>query len=134
MFNNKYGTFGYFVPFNFFLVLSGLTLAIYASILTVKKLFTTLWSYQYTGFNFFNRLFEWNFDLLATSQVSLIGYAAVFAGILILVFSLIFTRTKASEKKPGILGYLFLFFLYQLWWIGAIVAWIRAKGRNVEWR
>ena len=132
LFSNKYGMYGYFLPFNFGLIFSGLVLFFMTTYLSLKNVFKTLWSYQYTGFNFFDHLFDWHFDIFATRRVSLVGYTAFMAGIAIMFLSLYITKTKAKNKKLGIVGYPFLFFLYQIWWIGAIVAVVR--GKKISWR
>jgi len=132
LFNNKLGLFGYFTPFNYILLFSGMTLFYAATYLSISKVVQTLWQYQYTGFNFFEHFFEFNIDLLRTSQISLVGTFAFLCTVFIMFSGLYLTKKKIAQKKIGILGFPFLFFLYQIYWTGALIAVLSKK--TVKWR
>lgn len=131
-FKRQYGLFAYFVPFNYLLVALGLILFVTTTALSLSNLIESLWYFQYTNFNFLDRLFDWEPDILSLGRISFIGYTAFIWGIVIMVMGLMTTRRSLREKKLGMLGYPFLFFLYQIWWIGAVGAVVR--GKKVKWR
>jgi cellulose synthase/poly-beta-1,6-N-acetylglucosamine synthase-like glycosyltransferase len=132
MMNSKYGLFAYFVPFHITLLLLGILLFAMATIIGVTNMAEYLFNFRHTGFNFFERLFETQIDLLAIKQVSIIGYSSFIAGVLIMVLSLYYVRANVSKKKVGAFMYPMLFLLYQLYWIGALYSVLR--GKKVEWR
>jgi hypothetical protein len=41
-------------------------------------------------------------------------------------------RQKFTKNKLGLIGYPFLFFLYQIFWAGSIIAILKRK--KVKWR
>ncbi len=132
IFNKKLGVFGYFAPFNYVLVGSGLLLFYASTYLTISRLLETLWHYHYTNYNFFDHLFDFHFDILAISRIYLVGFFAFLFTLFIMVAGLKMTGKHFSEKKVGLLGFPYMFFLYQLFWSGAIFAVLR--GKNVKWR
>ena len=128
---SKYGLFGYFIPYNFFLIGLGLFVFTFSTILWLSKNLKELWLYHYTGFNFFEHL-SLNIDLLQFGRVNILGATLFSATILLMIVGIIFTRRRFSDHKMGILGYPFLFFLYQIFWGGALLAVI--KGNKIKWR
>lgn len=130
--NKKLGLFRYATPFNFLLISSGMMLFYASTYMGISKFLNKLWQYQYTGFNFFKDFFDFNIDLFATSQISLVGFCAFFFTLFIMFSGLWLTRKKVGAKKIGMLGFPFMFFLYQIFWTGAILAALRKK--RVKWR
>lgn len=128
---SKYGLFGYFIPYNFFLIGLGLFVFSFSTILWLSKNLKELWLYHYTGFNFFEHL-SLSIDLLQFGRVNILGASLFSATILLMIVGIIFTRRRFSDHKMGILGYPFLFFLYQIFWGGALLAVI--KGNKIKWR
>lgn len=127
----KYGLFAYFIPYNFILIGLGLFLFTFSTILFLTKNIKELLLYRYTGFNFFEHL-SLNIDILNYGRVNILGASLLMATIFLMFIGIIFTRRKFSEHKLGMLGYPFLFFLYQIYWGGALLAVI--KGRRIKWR
>ncbi|MFW5879638.1 MAG: glycosyltransferase [bacterium] len=127
----KYGFFAYFIPYNFFLIGMGLFLFTFSTILFLNKNIKELLLYRYTGFNFFENL-SLNIDILGYGRVNILGVSLLMATILLMLIGIIFTKRKFSEHKLGMLGYPFLFFLYQIYWGGALLAIV--KGRRIKWR
>ncbi len=132
MFNKKLGMFGYWVPFNFLLIFSGLALAFYTTYLTLSKSIEGLLNFRYTGWNFFNWWDHWEFDVLTISRVNLTGFLAIMLTFLLLFWGLKYVKQKATVRKLGIVAYPLLFILYQIWWAGAI--WATIKRQKVKWR
>jgi len=128
----KYGTFGYFVLFNYSLIFLGMILFIGSLYLGATNIFNNLIYISQTNFNFLEQLKYLQFDILATGQISLLGFIALGTTMLTAVVGLVLTKTKISEKKLGLLGYPLLFFLYQFFWILSVVAVIR--GKKIKWR
>ncbi|MEM3122200.1 MAG: glycosyltransferase family 2 protein [Candidatus Pacearchaeota archaeon] len=131
-FNKKLGTFGYFAPFNFFLIFLGMALFYASTFLATSRLFKGLKYYFYTGFNFFEHLLKFEIDLLATQQLTLIGVFAFILTVIVMLIGLKITKNDIKKKKVGILGFPFMFFLYQIFWTGAIFSVI--FKRNIKWR
>lgn len=131
-FKRKYGLFAFFVPFNYLLITLGLILFVSTTWLSLSNLLESLQYFQYTNFNFFERLLEWSPDILSLGRISFIGYTAFIWGIVIMFMGLTTTKKSFREKRLGMIGYPFLFFLYQIWWIGALGAVVR--GKRIKWR
>ena len=132
VFNKKLGLFGFFIPYNYTLVFLGLMLFMVSTFMGLSNLFEQLWFFKYTHFNFLDRIFDFDFDLLRLSAVSFIGFSSLLAAILIMVAGLKFTNKEFKTKKIGMLAYPFIFFLYQIFWTGAIIAVLR--GKKIKWR
>lgn len=131
LFSSKYGLFGYFMPFNFSLIFIGLGLFAASTYLWLSKSLEGLLYFRYTNFNFFEHL-KFSFDILEYGRVNLLGLTMFSATILLMVIGIIYTRKKFSSNRVGLLGYPFLFFLYQIYWGGALLAVLR--GRKIKWR
>jgi cellulose synthase/poly-beta-1,6-N-acetylglucosamine synthase-like glycosyltransferase len=132
LFNSKYGLFGYFVPLQVLLLFLGMILFSASTIVGVMNTADGLSGYQYTGFNFMDHIFDYKFDWLNFKQVWFIGLCSFLTGITLMFICLHYTRQKYSKKKAGMLGYPLLFFLYQLYWLGAIA--VTLRGKRITWR
>jgi peptidoglycan-N-acetylglucosamine deacetylase len=130
--NKKYGYFGLFVFLNFAIILSGLALFNLTVYLGLSNLVESLLYYQYTSFNYFEQLKSFNLDLLMISRSSMLGLLSLFFTFATLFAGLYFTKTRWSKKLAGAAAYPLLFFLYQLFWIVSITAFV--TGRKVKWR
>jgi cellulose synthase/poly-beta-1,6-N-acetylglucosamine synthase-like glycosyltransferase len=131
-FSSRYGVFGHFVPFHIVLLLLGISLFTFAVILSVFNTAKHLYSFRYTGFNYFDRIFDLQIDWLTFRQASIVGYLSFIMGILIMVVSLYYLRTHLKSRKTGIALYPLLFLLYQLYWLGALFTVLR--GKKIQWR
>lgn len=132
LFKRKFGIFGFFIPFNYLLIILGLTVFAVTTYLSLSRGIETLWNFHYTGWNFFAGLRDWEFDILRWGRVSILGITGFLFSLIMLVFGITFTKKDCRNRKLGLLGYPFLFFLYQIFWIGAFFAVIRRK--KVSWR
>ena len=132
LFRKKYGVFAFLIPFNYSLIVFGLVLFLYASYLGFSKLFENLLHFRYTDYNLFQRLFDWHFDILNYGQVNMLSMTVFLGGILLMIFGLKAAKKSFAKKRFGMLGYPFLFILYQVFWLGSIIAFLR--GRKVKWR
>lgn len=132
MLKRKYGLFSFTVPFNYLLVLLGLVLFISSLYLGVSHIITNLFHLQYTSVSLWDRIMNFKIDILSMSTVSFIGMSAFFLSILVIVFGMKMSRKKLMKKKTGIVFFPLMFFLYQIFWIGSVIAVIR--GKKVKWR
>ncbi len=132
VFKKEYGLFGFFIPFNYSLIGLGLVLFGASTYLLFSKTLDNILYFKYTNFNFLDHIFDFNWDILNYSRVNLLGMGLFVGTVVLMLMGLKFTRKKYSDNKLGLLGYPFLFFLYQLYWGGAILAAIR--GKRVKWR
>jgi cellulose synthase/poly-beta-1,6-N-acetylglucosamine synthase-like glycosyltransferase len=132
MFNRKLGMFGYFIPFNYFLIMMGLIVSICSIYLALSKTIEELIYFNYTNFNFLDYLFSHNFDLLTYGRINLLGASMLVATIVFMLVGIKWSRRKYNENVIGLLGYPFLYLLYQIYWIGAIFAVIKRK--EIKWR
>ena len=130
--NSKYGAFGYFVFVNYMLIFLGMTLFGISLFLAGKKLIQNIGYYSYTGFPILDWIRQYQFDVLSFSSIEILGWIALLFTLTTLIIGLIFSRTDVRNKKTGAIGFMFLFFLYQLFWTIAIAAVIR--GRKIKWR
>lgn len=127
----KHGLFGFLIPFNHLIIAFGIMLVMASLWLTGTNMIEGLLSLQYTGFNILERLSMFTIDPLRVGTVTLTGVLGFAATITMLGFGLRYVRTD-NAKLPGIIGYPALFFLYQIFWIGAIASYI--SRRTVSWR
>jgi len=132
LFKRRYGLFGFFLPFNYTLIALGLGVFLYTTYLGLSHLFTNLWNFHYTNFNFVESLKYWRFDILTFGRVSLLGLVAFLFTIVLLFVGLYYTRKDLKGRKLGVVCYPLLFFLYQIFWISAFNAVFRRK--KVSWR
>jgi len=132
LFKKRYGFFGYFIPLNYTLIGLGLLLFVYTDYLSLSKVLKNILYFQYTNFNFLERLFDWEFDILNFNTLSILGNVMFLATIIVMIIGIYFARKSFNDKKWGMVGYPFLFLLYQIFWLGAIVAVV--KGKKVKWR
>jgi len=131
IFDKKYNFFAYYIPYHFFLIGLGLLTFVTSLYLIVKKFSDYFGYYSYTHFNFFDHL-KWNVDLLTYGQVNVVGLSMIVATIFLLVVGTYGARKRLRDNWLGSIGYLFLFFLYQIFWIGAIAAVLR--NRKIKWK
>lgn len=130
--NSKYGMFGYFVFFNYMLIMFGLALFLSSLYLTVSKIVTDVLHYQYTNWNILQRLFDYKFDLLTMSRASVLGTISLIFTLLVLFMGLYMTKTKVVRKRIGVIEYPFLFLFYQIFWFISLAAFI--GGKKIKWR
>ena len=88
--------------------------------------------FRYTGFSIFSHMLEFELDLLRIRSVEILGYFAFGVTLVLMFVGLRVSGTRMRDKIIGMLGYPLLFFLYQIFWIGAFIAVIR--GRKIAWR
>ena len=130
--NSKYGMFGYVIFTNYMLILLGLILFGTSLYLGASHVVENIGYYTYTGIDIAQWWRNFHIDFLNLGRTAILGYLSVLFTFVMLTIGLILTRTNASKKKAGIIGYAFMFFLYQLFWTVAIIAVIR--GRIIKWR
>jgi cellulose synthase/poly-beta-1,6-N-acetylglucosamine synthase-like glycosyltransferase len=132
IFTTRQGLFSAFIVFNYSLIFVGIILFLSSMYLAASHLTQQLWEYQYTGWNFLENLKEYRFDILRFSGIEIIGLMGLLSTFVLLGLGLYYTRTNVRHKKAAIAGYPVLFFLYQLWWIAAIISAVR--GKRVKWK
>lgn len=132
LFSSRYGAFGLFIPFTYLLVASGLIVFASTTYLSASNAIEGLLNLRHLGPDFWHHLFNWEFDLLRIGQTSIVGWTALGMAFITLWAGLRYTRHERYPRTIGILGYPLLFFLYQIWWGGALVTFIR--GKKIRWR
>lgn len=132
MFDKRAGMFGFFIPFNYLLILLGMVLFYASTYLMLSRLWKHLWNMRHTGFDILRDLQYFELDFFRLGRVSLVGFTAFLLTFILLYMGLRYTRQRYSEKAIGIIGYPLLFFLYQIYWTGAWLSVMR--GRKVKWR
>ncbi|MAH32913.1 hypothetical protein CL615_00830 [archaeon] len=127
---NKVGLFGYFIPYNYMLIASGLGLFIFSIYLTMSNTFKILSYYALTNYNFFSN-WTFNFDVLGISLFVFFGISGIL-GMVLLVTSGLNASRNSPKKKPSLyLGYFMLFLLYQAFWLASFF--IVLTKRKVRW-
>ncbi|MFO7710178.1 MAG: glycosyltransferase [Candidatus Woesearchaeota archaeon] len=130
-FNKKFGLFGYFIPFHYSLILLGLGLFFASTYLSISRFITETLLYRHNNFNFWKH-FAIEFDFLLYNKVNILAITMFGFTLLLMVTGIILTRKRVRERKIGLLGYPFLFFLYQIYWGGSL--WAVIRRRKVKWR
>jgi cellulose synthase/poly-beta-1,6-N-acetylglucosamine synthase-like glycosyltransferase len=131
LFNRSYGVFGFLIPLNYSIIALGMILFYSSLWLVGSNWFEGLWSLRYTGFNILERLSLITIDPLRIGTVTFTGILGITATILMLAIGLHLARGERA-KVPGIIGYPTLFIFYQIFWTGALVAYL--SKRKHSWR
>ncbi|MBN1157577.1 glycosyltransferase family 2 protein [Candidatus Woesearchaeota archaeon] len=131
-FKKRYGVFSYFTPFNYLLISMGLVLFFVSTYLGISKLIKNLIPFRYTGFNFFDRLFDIDIDLLTINRLTIVGYSCFIFSLVVMFAGVILTKQSIAKKKYGLIGFPLMFFLYQYFWTISIIAVMR--GKKIKWR
>jgi len=131
LFNKKYGLFSFFTALNFTLIFLGLSLFLTSIWLTLSRFFQNLSYYQYTNYNFFD-YWNFNFNILHYGRIDILGISMFIWTIFLMTLGLILARQKFGDNKQGLIGYPFMFLLYQLFWFESILAVINKK--KIKWR
>jgi len=132
LFNPKYGFFGFIVPYTFLLIISGLGLFLMTIYLLFSNLISLAQFLQYVNNSTIQRILEVRFDILTISGINIVGIMALFTSISLIVIGLFFTGKSIWKRKMGVFAFPLLFFLYQFYWMRAILAVI--SGRTTKWR
>jgi cellulose synthase/poly-beta-1,6-N-acetylglucosamine synthase-like glycosyltransferase len=132
LFNTELGVFGFFIPYNFSLILLGVFLFIFSAIVSAYNSYKSLSFYRLTGFNFLSHL-EFKIDPL--SIFSIYSLLVIFS--FVMTFSMTFFGLRILKKDlrknfAGFFGFLYLFILYQVFWISSIYAFV--FKRRIQWR
>jgi hypothetical protein len=131
-FRNKHGFFGWFAPLNQILILLGMILFFYTGYLGISNMVQNIQYLQYADFDVIGRLMAYRIDWLTFNKTSIFGYSSLLGTILLVVVGLRVANVSYKKKKAGIVGYIFMFFLYQIFWVGAY--WAVIRGKRVTWR
>ena len=115
-FRKKAGLFGYFVPFNYALIILGLGLFLLSLYLFFSNIIRNFSFYSLTNYNFFSNLL-WNFDILNISIFVFFGVFGIMGMITLVTFGLNATRNAQKKKVSVYFGYFLLFFMYQFFWL-----------------
>jgi cellulose synthase/poly-beta-1,6-N-acetylglucosamine synthase-like glycosyltransferase len=130
--NSKYGAFGFVIFINYMLIFLGLGLFGVSVYLLGSHIISNIGYYTYTGIPIMEWLRHFQFDVLNYGSTTILGIISILFTICTLLVGLALSHTSTRGKKTGVLGFLLMFFLYQLFWIIAIVAVVR--GRKIKWR
>jgi hypothetical protein len=88
--------------------------------------------YSLTNFNFFSHIFPLELDPLLMSSLTFFGIISMMFTVLGAIACLRISRKVLLEKLIGLIGFTFLFFLYQVFWAASIFNVV--LGRKVRWR
>jgi cellulose synthase/poly-beta-1,6-N-acetylglucosamine synthase-like glycosyltransferase len=132
MFKNKYGFFSYMMPYNYLVVMLGLTLFFASTYLGLKNLIQLVAHFQYSHFDLWQRLSNIRFDVLNFNTVSLVGFSALAFSIIMLLLGIKMARKSIQKKLRAIIFFPIMYFMYQIFWIGSILVVIR--GKKIKWR
>jgi cellulose synthase/poly-beta-1,6-N-acetylglucosamine synthase-like glycosyltransferase len=132
MFKKETGMLGFVYPYTYILITGGLLLFSYSLYLMISKAIQYISYYSLTNFNFFAHFSLQNIDLLTMGALSVLGVAAIMTTILTETIALVMTKNPIRKRIPGFIGFIFLFFLYQIFWGSSFVSAITRK--KVKWR
>ena len=132
MLKRKYGFFSFIYPYTYLLVTCGLLLFSLTIYLSVKNLFKSLSFFHLTNFNFFSHISFRMIDLLTISTLTIFGAIAIFTTVTFATVCLRVAKKDIRTRMPGFVGFVFLFFLYQIFWGSSIIS--ALTRRKVKWR
>ena len=128
---NKTGLFGYFIPYNFALIVSGLGLFFLSLYLTFSNIARSFSYYSLTNYNFFSNM-TFDLDVLNLGIFMFFGISGVLGMILLLTYGLKFSRNAPRKKLSLYFGYFVLFFLYQAFWLASFF--VVLFRRKLRWQ
>ncbi|MBI5072853.1 glycosyltransferase family 2 protein [Candidatus Woesearchaeota archaeon] len=132
LFKKDYGLFGYFVPFNYTIILLGLALFLYSLYLFFSNIFKALSYFYLTNFNIWSHLMALKaFDPLLFSIFGFLGIASISMTIIALVIGLVYTNKSIKGRYLSSIGFVLLFFLYQVFWFSSVYAVVARK--KIRW-
>ena len=126
----KTGFFGYFIPFNYSLIIFGLGLFLLSLYLSFSNIIKNLSLYSLTNYNFFSNL-SWDFDVLRISIFAIFGIFGIVGTIILVTFGLDITKNHSKKRVSIYFGYFLLFFLYQFFWLSSFF--LVLFKRKVRW-
>jgi len=112
MLHPERGVFGIFVPFTFLLTAGGLMVFAFSLYLLVKRFVEGMWHLHYTGFNLLEQMLAFELDVLSLGRVTLVGLCAFLMGIFLMLLGLRIAGKRYAERRAGMMGFPFLFFLF----------------------
>ena len=130
--NKKLGTLGFIYPYSYLLITGGLLLFILSVYLGVSNFVRRVSMYSLTNYNFFSHFSLSRIDLLELSTLSILGGAGIITTFIAATICLKIASKRLKTRVPGFIGYIFLFFLYQIFWGSSFVSAI--TRRKVKWR
>ncbi|MFP4117593.1 MAG: glycosyltransferase [Candidatus Woesearchaeota archaeon] len=132
MLKNRNGMFAFIYPYTYVVVTCGLLLFLYTIFLTLSNLIETISFYSLTNYNFLSNFTLLNIDLLKTGGLTILGFAAILITSTTAIIAMRLAKKNMRTRIPGFLGFIFLFFLYQIFWGSSIISAI--SRRKVKWR
>ncbi len=132
LFNTELGIFGFFIPYTFSLILLGVLLFVFSTLLSIYNSLKNLSFYRLTGFNFLSHI-EFNLDPLSIFSVySLLILFSFSMTILMTFIGLRVLNKKIRKSFSGFFGFAYLFILYQVFWISSIYSFV--FKRRIQWK
>jgi len=132
VFNPRLGAFGFVLPYMYTLVTLGLALFLFSSYLGLSTLVKSISFYSLTNFNFISYLVLYNWDILSLSTLTIFAVMALCTTLFVALVGLKFAKKDIRKVIPGIIGFVFLFILYQAFWASSFYAVIFKK--ELKWR
>lgn len=128
----KYGLFSFFIPYNMILIF--LSLIMFGSTvgLALVKIVKNIILFSHTGFNFFAH-WSWDYSLFYLGRVNILGFLMFAMVVVFIAVGLTASKVQFRKNAFGILLFPFFFFLYQIYWWGAVISTI-TKGGKIKWR
>ncbi len=127
-----YGLFGYFVPFNYTIILLGLGLFLYSLYLFFSNIIKAASYFYLTDFNIWAHLMALKaFDPLLFSIFEFLGIASISMTVIALVIGLVYTNKSIKGRYVSSVGFVLLFFLYQVFWFSSVYS-VLTK-RKIKW-
>lgn len=130
--NSEMGYFSYIVPYAFLLIFLGLFLFVFSIYLGLSHLIKSISFFSLTNFNFLSYITLEKFDFLTLSTLSFFGITAIATTILSMFICIKMSNNKIRSNILGIIGFPFIFFLYQIFWASSIVTVLFRK--KVSWK
>jgi len=128
----KLGAFAFIAPFSMSLVFLGLIMFVASLVLMLNNFLKSISHYYLTNFNFFDYINFSNIDLLNIGLLSIFGMLGISMTLISTFLYLKLAKKSIKKRKIGFIGFLLMFFLYQLFWAVSIYAVI--FKRKVKWR
>jgi cellulose synthase/poly-beta-1,6-N-acetylglucosamine synthase-like glycosyltransferase len=132
LFNSKVGAFAFVVPYTFILVTSGLLLFFFSAYLGLSNLLESFTQFSLTNFNFFSYLSLSELDVLALNSLAFFGISAIAMTVIGAFLCLGIANKNVKTRVKGFVGFIFLFFLYQIFWATSFYSVL--FGKKVKWR
>jgi poly-beta-1,6 N-acetyl-D-glucosamine synthase len=132
MFKTKYGLLGWFLPYNYAVIIIGLGMVAMSLYMLTTNIIRTISYYSLTNYNFFSHIEWFAFDIFEIGQNNLLGLLSFVTAFAAVIIGLKMNKVSVRKHLQAVIFSPLLFVLYQVFW--AVSYYSAITKRKVKWR